>query len=333
MKYLTLQLCLCALAAYGQSPTPATPQAGAPGRPSVPPDTVVLKVNGKPLTAAQFNQLLATFAPDIQQQVMKNPQQVMQSYFLMQDLEHRAEADKLDQTSPVKEQLALQRMQTLAMAVVSRQQASITVSDEDSQKRYEADRDKKYQQAKVRAVFVQFADPKAINAQVDMGDPKAPKASMPKGLRSESEAKAIAEDVTKVARSGGDFAAMAKEKSDDKKTAANGGEFPMIHGSDRIPEELKKAIFALQAGEVSDPVRAPNGFYVFKLIERGTQPYDEVKQVVANEVRTERFQKWMTDQQKQFEVSVESPTFFGAPTLKTQSGSVGQPPPATPPAK
>jgi peptidyl-prolyl cis-trans isomerase C len=215
----------------------------------------------------------------------------------------------------------LQRMQTLATAVVNRQQAAIAVSDEDSQKRYDADRDKKYQQAKIRAVFIQFADPKAINAQVDMADPNAPKVSIPKGQRVESEAKTIAEDVAKQARAGGDFAALAKEKSDDKKTGANGGEFPMLHPSDRIPEDLKKAIFTLKPGEVSDPVRAPNGFYVFKVTERGIQPFDEVKQAVANDVKTERFQKWMTDQQKQFEVTVESPAFFGAPSLQSPHGA------------
>jgi peptidyl-prolyl cis-trans isomerase C len=161
---------------------------------------------------------------------------------------------------------------------------------------------------------------------VDMSDPNNPKASLPTGQRTEPEAKTIAEDVAKQARAGGDFAALAKAKSDDKKTAANGGEYPMIHATDRIPEDLKKAIFALKIGDVSEPVRAPNGFYVFKVIERSTQNYDDVKQLVANDVKTERFQKWMADQQKQFEVSVENPSFFGAPSLKTPGTPSRTPP-------
>lgn len=329
MKYSILPVCLCVLSAFGQGVSPATPQATPTARPSVAPDTVVLKVAGKPLTAAEFERIAAGFSPEIQQAAMKNPQQVLQSYFLMQELTRRAEAAKLDQSSPVKEQLELQRMQTLATAEINKQQAAINVSGEDSRARYDTDRDKKYQQAKIRAIFIQFADPKALNAQVDLSDPKNPKPSVPKGQRVEAEAKSMAEDIVKQARAGGDFAELAKSKSDDKKTGANGGEYPMIHGTDRIADELKKAIFALKPGDIGDPVRAPNGFYVFKMVEKSIQPFDEVKQVAENDVKTERFQKWMADQQKQFEVSVENPSFFGAPSLKTPAGAASK---ATPSA-
>src|SRR5205823_5818191 len=113
--------------------------------------------------------------------------------------------------------------------------------------------------------------------------------------------------------------------SDDKQTGAKGGEFPMFHESDRIPEDIKKAVFALKPGEISDPVRQANGFYVVKLEERGIQPFSEVKDAVANEIKQERFQKWMTDVQKQFEVTVESPAFFGAPSLQAPRPTVGTP--------
>ena len=50
--------------------------------------------------------------------------------------------EKLDQASPIKETLELQRMQTLAGALMNRHGASITVSDEDARKRYEAEKDR-----------------------------------------------------------------------------------------------------------------------------------------------------------------------------------------------
>jgi peptidyl-prolyl cis-trans isomerase C len=287
---------------------------------------VVLKIGAKPMTAAEFEHLFATFPPEIQQAAQKNPKQVVQSYYLMQNLTRQAEAEKLDQSSPVKEALALQRMQTLAAAVVNRQRDSIKVSDEDQKKRYDVDQESKYNQAKIRAILIAFGDPKAINANVDMSNPTAPKATIPKGIRLEEEAKMIAADVAKQARSGSDFAELAKAKSDDKQTGVKGGEFPVFHESDRIPEDIKKAVFALKPGEVSDPIRQGNGFYVVKLEERSIQPFAEVKDTVANEIKQERFQKWMTDVQKQFEVTVESPTFFGAPSLTApRPSAVGTP--------
>jgi peptidyl-prolyl cis-trans isomerase C len=328
MKYVTLSVCLCALAAYGQNVTPATPQAATPAtakKAAVAPDTVVLKVGEKPMTAAQFEELIAAFPPDIKQSAQKNPKQVIQSYYLMQSLTRQAEAEKLDQTSPVKEALALQRMQTLATAIVNRQKETITVSEEDEQKRYETDKNSKYNQARIRAIFITFGDPKAINASVDMSDPNSPKPSMMKGVRLEAEAKTIAEDLAKQAHSGADFAELAKAKSDDKQTGAKGGEFPVLHESDRLPPDLKKALFSMKPGEISDPIRQANGYYVLKLEERGIQPFSEVKQTVANELKQERFQQWMTDLQKPFDVTVENPAFFGAPSLQAPHPMVATP--------
>ena len=332
MKYATLSLCLFALAAYGQSPTPATPQAApaaaaSPAKPAVQPDTVVLKVGGKSLTAEEMNKLMANWPPEFQQAAKNNPKQVIQSYFLMEKLAKQAEQEKLDQVSPVKEALELQRMQALATAVVNRYQVSIPVTDEDIQQRYEADRDKKYNQAKIRGIFLMFGNPDGVNAQVDMSG-KEPKTSIRNDLRPEADAKKMAEDIVKEVRAGADFAELAKAKSDDKQTGPKGGEFPLIRKGDRLPENIKQAIFTLKPGEVSDPIREPNGFYIVKVEERAIQPLADVKQSVANDVRQDRFQKWASDEQKQFEVSVESPAYFGAPSLQAPQAGVGPSRPA-----
>src|SRR5690349_20976192 len=120
MKYVTLPLCFCALSLYGQSVAPSTPKPAEVG-----PDTVLLKAGNHPVTAAEFEKILGSFPENIQQTARKNPRQVMQSYFLMQMLTHQAEQEKVDQTSPVKEQLELQRMQSLATTMVNRHSDSI----------------------------------------------------------------------------------------------------------------------------------------------------------------------------------------------------------------
>ncbi len=317
MKYLTLLVCLGATAGFGQAVTPATPQAPAPkvAPKPIPGDTVVLKVGEKPITATEFEAIVSQFPPDIQRAAKSNPKQVVQSYFLMDSLMRQAEQEKLDQSTPLKEQLRLQRMQLLAQTVVNRQSESIAVSQEDQLKRYEMDKDNKYAQAKIQGIMIRFGDPKAINAQVDMSDASNPKTSLPMGLRTESEAKAVAEDVVKQLRAGADFAKLATEKSDDKLTAAKGGDFGLMRQADNGPAEIKKAVFALKPGDVSEPIRQAAAFYVLKVDERSIQPFSEVQKVVAADVKQERFQKWMADVQKRFEVSVETPGFFGAPAL------------------
>ncbi len=300
MKYITFALVLCGAAAFAQ-------EAAKPVE--IAPDAVVLKVGGRSVTASELKKMLESFPPDIQKQAMTNPKVVMQSFFLMESLAKQAEADKVDQESPLREQLELQRMQTLAAAMVNRQSEAVTVSDEDQKARYEAEKDTHFGQAKISAILVTYGDARTIHADVNMADPNAPRSSIKK-MRTEAEARVMAKELVTELRAGTPFELIAKEKSEDKVSAAKGGDFGSIKQTDRIPEEIKKAVFALKPGQVSDPVKQPNGFYILKLQERAILPFEEAKTAVASEIRQERFQKWMNEKQKQFEVSIENPAYF-----------------------
>jgi peptidyl-prolyl cis-trans isomerase C len=343
MKLFTTLLAVLAVCAYGQAPSaPPKPAASkpAPVKPAnqaepaaaVKPDAVIFKVGDRPVTRAEFERIVAAFPPEIQQNAKSNPRQVMQSYFLMQNLSKMAETEKLDQTSPFKEQLELQRVQFLATTIVNRESTRIQVSEEDMKARYEADKENKYEQAKISAIVVMFTDPKAITAQVDMSDPKKPAMKDVVGVRLEPEAKRIADDIVAQLRGGAEFATVARQKSEDKASAAKGGDFGVVRRIDRIPEDIKKAVFALKPGEVSAPVRQPMSFYIIKLENRTVQPFTEVQQFVANDIKQERFQKWMTGIQKQFEITVEEPSYFEpAPVPAPQSGAAAPSPSAASP--
>lgn len=64
---------------------------------------------------------------------------------------------------------------------------------------------------------------------------------------------------------GEDFAAVAKEASDDASTAAAGGELGPVGRGD-LPESMEQALFALSEGEVSAPVRTESGYHLVKLL-------------------------------------------------------------------
>ena len=69
-------------------------------------------------------------------------------------------------------------------------------------------------------------------------------------------------------REGQDFAEIAKFESDDKMTAQLGGALPPVSEDSRLlPPAFREVIFALEPGEVSEPVENPErpGFHIFQL--------------------------------------------------------------------
>ncbi len=66
---------------------------------------------------------------------------------------------------------------------------------------------------------------------------------------------------------GEDFAALAKEYSEDPGAKANGGEYTFSRVSSIVPE-FKAAAFTLKVNQVSDPVETQYGFHLIKLLEK-----------------------------------------------------------------
>jgi peptidyl-prolyl cis-trans isomerase D len=100
-----------------------------------------------------------------------------------------------------------------------------------------------------------------------------------------SAAQAKAEDILKQAKSGADFATLAKKYSDDSGSKDQGGYFEFTKGQ-TVPE-FEKAAFAAKPGEIVGPVRSPRyGFFIIKVEAHDpahTKSLDEVKsQIVAN---------------------------------------------------
>ncbi len=86
--------------------------------------------------------------------------------------------------------------------------------------------------------------------------------------RSDAQAKAqAAQIVTKARAPGADFAALAKQYSDDPGTKAKGGDDGFIDETTPYVPEFKQAAFSLKPGEITpDPVAVPQyGYFVIKL--------------------------------------------------------------------
>jgi parvulin-like peptidyl-prolyl isomerase len=82
-----------------------------------------------------------------------------------------------------------------------------------------------------------------------------------------------AEDILKRVQAGEDFAALAKEFSEDPGSRAQGGDLGWF-GRGVMVKEFEDAAFALKQGEVSGVVESPFGYHIIKLEERRRQMND-----------------------------------------------------------
>jgi peptidyl-prolyl cis-trans isomerase D len=97
------------------------------------------------------------------------------------------------------------------------------------------------------------------------------------------------------ARAGENFEQLAREHSGDTGSAGRGGDLGVIRpGTMALPFE--EAVFALDQGEVSEPVRTDYGWHVIRLTdlrENETKPFtevrDEIRSVLAREAAEEQF--------------------------------------------
>ena len=86
---------------------------------------------------------------------------------------------------------------------------------------------------------------------------------------------------------GADFGELAKASSADL-SAAKGGDLGWLNPGDTVPE-FERAMNALQAGEVSPPVRSPFGWHLIQVMERRVQDVtDERKRAAARQALRER---------------------------------------------
>ncbi len=82
------------------------------------------------------------------------------------------------------------------------------------------------------------------------------------------------------------FATLAKEYSQDGGSAAQGGDLGWL-SQGTLPQELDQAIFALQAGEISDVIEGADGYHIFKVIEiepERVHSFADVREHIIEEV-------------------------------------------------
>lgn len=121
-------------------------------------------------------------------------------------------------------------------------------------------------------------------------------------VKTEADAKALVKKLKK----GADFAALAKEKSEDKSSGASGGELGWFT-ADKMTPEFSKAAFALKKGEISEPVKTDFGWHVIKLEDRRVSPpptFEQMKEELKNQLGRKAVAEYIESVTKDQKVTV-----------------------------
>ena len=92
------------------------------------------------------------------------------------------------------------------------------------------------------------------------------------------------------ARAGEDFAALAREFSEDSATKGNGGDTGLFYRGTMVPA-FESVAFSMEPGEISDSVDTVFGVHILKLEGRQEPrllPLDEVREQLRDHVREEK---------------------------------------------
>jgi peptidyl-prolyl cis-trans isomerase C len=242
-------IALQAGSAFAQETAPATPapdatqpQAAQPGvtQTQADPNQVVARVNGKDVTRQQVIDSAADLPPEIHAQIDMLFPQLLERYITITLLSEKGRSEGLDKDPEVQRRATDYENELIGKTYFSR-------------------------------VLEQRLTPDAVKARYEQWVKENPAQEEVHArhilVATEGEARALIDQLGK----GGDFAALAKEKSTDKGSGAQGGDLGWFT-KDVMVKEFADAAFAMQPGEVSAaPVKSQFGFHVIKLEERRPQ--------------------------------------------------------------
>jgi len=182
--------------------------------------------------------------------------------------------------------------------------ADKTVTDDEAKKFYDDN-------------IKQFSQPEQVQASHILLGTKDMDAA------AKTAAKTKAEEVLKLVKGGGDFAALAKEHSTCP-SKERGGDLGYFAKEQMVPE-FANAAWAMKVGDISDIVESQFGFHIIKVTGRKdavTESFDKVKEQIVNNLKMQKRQQfWTTFRVKMRDgAKIEKLVEFKMPEMPTAPG-------------
>jgi len=315
--YLSLSVAaalIFALPAVAQDKTPpkpaappaAPPSAAAPKPPAAPADPVVAVVNGQKILLSEVQTAQNNLSPQYRQL----PLQLIFPALLDQVIDSK-------------------------LVSAEGRKANLQ-NDPEVKKRLMLLEDQLIQQAYLFKEIDKKITPEALKARYDKFIKDTPAEDEVKAshilVKTEEDAKAILAELAK----GGDFAKLAKEKSTDTASGAQGGDLGYFKKGDMVAE-FAEAAFKMKKGETTtEPVKTQFGFHIIRVEDRRAAPppkLEEVEEQLRSEMQREIVTAMLDGLRSKAKVerfNMDGSKIVDAP--KPPPGAPPAPPGATPPA-
>jgi len=247
------------------------------------------------MTAAQFEEFIASLPPQYRAAARgAGKRQLVDSLVGMKVLAQEARRRKIDQSPAFKAQLALNMESLLAGSLMNELQTSAKIQEADGRKYYD-DHKTEYERVKARHILIRFK-----GSPVPVGDKK--------DLTEEESLEKIKALRARIV-AGEDFAAVAKAESDDKGSGVNGGDLDFF-GRGQMTPPFDQAVFALEVGKISEPVKTQFGYHLIEAQKRETKSFEEVRPEIEKKLGPELAQKAVEKIKSQTPVQIDE-AFFG----------------------
>ena len=221
---------------------------------------ILAKVNGTPITEQELEnelRMLGQRAAEFnnpQGRAMMLEQIINRKLFLLDAIKSGYEFN-----SQFKEELQKLKEDLLANFAITKAVENVKVTDEDIKKFYEDNKDK-------------MLNPEMVNASHILVD-------------SEEKANELLEEI-KAEKITFEEAAKANSTCPSSQNGGNLGQF----GKGQMVPEFDTAVFAMEIGEISGPVKTQFGYHLIKLnskTEASEIPFEDVKESIAIQLTTE----------------------------------------------
>jgi len=261
-------------------PAMASAQTLAPG---VSPDAVVASVDGVGITEGE----LAFAAEDMAQDLRTLPPMEQRAFLISVLIDMKLMANAARDLQLNKGEVFERRLRYLEERSLRRAffvtQVNENISDEDVRAAYDTFVAGQVTEEELRARHILLAtleDAQVVKAELDAGR---------------------------------NFEDLAREKSTGP-SGPNGGDLGFF-GRGRMVKEFEDAVFAMEVGQVSDPVQTQFGWHVIKLEERRqSEPpaFEQVAPQIRQQMLIERFDSTVADLKSAAQIEVADPEIAAA---------------------
>jgi hypothetical protein len=318
--------------------TPAAKAAAGSAQPKSACKTVI--------TRAQFEGLASALQPNMNPAMKRR---LADLYPKMLVMAHEARKRGLENDPKYKEILQFAKLQILSQELSrSLKDESEKIPDADIEKYYK-DNMSAFQQADMKRLFIpkEKQTESAENESEDSGQAAGPakSAAKPEQAKATDQKSADQNKADEEAKKTADEQAMKKEAETLHTRAAAGEDFdklqkeafdaaaikgtpPSTSVGKLTPSEVPvthRAVLDLKAGQVSDLITEPNGYYIYKVISKDTKPLAEARDQIRATLAQQRMQDTVQKIQESAKTDLNE-TYFAA------AAPAGMPPGVAPAA-